>query len=91
MPHTNLDLALLAAGRELTDAEHKHPQWPTDLLRQVAIVAEELGEAQKEALSLVEWQERGCGTAELAARGAALDREMAQVAAMALRFLAARL
>lgn len=73
---------------ELEAARTKHPAWPADLLRQVAIIQEEAGELQKEALSLVEAEERGdySATTHNAAL-ASMRREAAQLAAMAWRFL----
>lgn len=81
--------------QELRRAQTKHPRWPEkDLLRQVAIVQEEAGEAQKEALTIIERAEvcaetgnDGADIAEIEAHEKALDKEMIQTAAMALRFL----
>jgi hypothetical protein len=79
---------------EIDRAESKHPSWPSDLLRQVMVVTEEMGEVQKAALNLTEEAERPLGQEMPESREERLkrmamdmDEEMVQVAAMALRFL----
>jgi hypothetical protein len=79
---------------ELMRAEEKFPGWPTDLLHQVMIVSEEMGEAQQAALHIIEAPgvifndtDRDEQMTDLHKK---LDAEMVQVAAMALRFLANR-
>jgi hypothetical protein len=79
---------------EIDRAESKHPLWPPDLLRQVMVVTEEMGEVQKAALNLTEEAERPLGQEmpefreeRLKRMAMDMDEEMVQVAAMALRFL----
>ena len=74
---------LVDLEREVAHANAKHPQWPTDLLRQVAIIQEEAGELQKAALSLVEEPHQVSLNVDI-------DREAAQLGAMVLRFMVAR-
>ena len=62
---------------ELQRAEHKHPVWPIDQLRQTAIVAGEAGEALQASLHVAE----GRGEME------ALRKEIIQNGAMCLRWL----
>lgn len=63
--------------KELAKAEEKHPNWPADVLHQIAIVNEESGEATRAALQLT--YEGG----DLAA----LKTELVQTAAMCIRML----
>lgn len=81
-------------AREVDRAECLHPEWPTDLLRQVMVVSEEMGEVQKAALTLVERLEDGqCGEMDsfwkerIVRLNLDIDEEAVQVAAMVLRFL----
>ena len=69
--------AIIKIKEELTRAETKHPNWPKDVLHQIAIINEESGEATKAALHLV--YERG--TIE------ELKEELVQTAAMCIRML----
>jgi len=78
----------------------KHPHWPTDRLRQVAILAEEAGEVLQAALNIIEAEE---AVADPSRRNTAYEvtlqynrlermeesliKEAAQTGAMALRFL----
>lgn len=79
---------------EIKHAEEKHPGWPEDLLHQVMIASEEMGEVQHAALEMVELLQRveasgndGADVEEAIQLDAHIDREMAQVGAMAIRFL----
>lgn len=63
--------------KELEKAETKHPDWPCDILHQIAIVNEESGEATRAAL-------------QFAYEGGKLDaveEELIQTAAMCIRML----
>lgn len=62
---------------ELKKAEKKHPNWPADILHQIAIMNEEAGEATRAALHLV--YENGSKED--------LKKELIQTAAMCLRML----
>ena len=62
---------------ELKRAEKKHPKWPTDNFKRLAIVQEELGETFKALLHL----EYEGGTSK------EVHDEMVQTAAMTIRFL----
>lgn len=63
---------------ELRAAERKHPGWPDDPMQAVAIIAEELGEASKEAIEMV-FRDGSVFR---------FEHELRQVAAVALRALA---
>lgn len=71
------DKALELIIAELRAAEKKHPGWPEDKVHALAILAEEAGEAVKEALDV---HYTGKDTADLV-------KELAQTGAMALRAL----
>ena len=63
--------------KELERARDKHPDWPTDILHQIAIVNEEAGEATRASLHF--YYENG-----------SMDnvrKELTQTAAMCLRML----
>ena len=62
---------------ELDRAEAKHPDWPDDILHQIAIVNEESGEATRAALQL----EYEVGSKE------DLRKELIQTAAMCVRMI----
>jgi hypothetical protein len=47
--------------REIERAEKKHPNWPTDRLRQVVVMCEEAGEALRAALLIIETEEELVG------------------------------
>ena len=70
-------VALIDILNELQEAESRYPQWPTDPIHAVAIMAEEAGEAVQAANNLV-WHG---GDRE------ALRDEIVQTAAMAIRCL----
>ena len=71
-------LALAASMAALERARAKHPHWPTDPIHAAAVIAEELGELQREVLQLT-YEDRGSSDR---VREEALD-----VVAAALRFL----
>lgn len=62
---------------ELEKAEAKHPDWPDDILHQIAIVNEESGEATRAALHLCY---EGGSIEEL-------ENELIQTAAMCIRMI----
>lgn len=62
---------------EIMLAEYKHPEWPKDLLHQIAIVNEESGEATRAALQVV--YEQGSKQE--------LQKELVQTAAMCFRMI----
>lgn len=62
---------------ELRAAEEKHPSWPADVIHAVGILAEEAGEAMKEAIDVTY---KGKSTDDL-------KKELAQTGAMAIRAL----
>ena len=70
-------IAVLLILEELRRAERKHPEWPSDIVHQAAIVAEESGEAVRAALQL---HYEGGTKSEL-------KTELVQTAAMCLRML----
>ena len=79
---------------ELERAEHKHPNWPADRVRQAAVIAEEAGEALRAALSLTEYEEEGDirlsdieRSYKIERMGNAMEYEVIQTAAMAVRWL----
>ena len=71
--------ALLAVCAEVDRATAKFPTWPTDALHAVGVVAEEMGELQKEVLQLTYEPHK--------ATRDAVRKEAVQLAAMAIRFL----
>lgn len=77
--------------REIDRAEKLHPDWPVDLLRQCVVVSEEAGESLQAGLNLVERIEYNGkhphARLDVTALQTALDEEMIQTAAMAIRFL----
>lgn len=83
---------------ELERAEKKHPQWPTDPLRQTAVVVEEAGEALQATLNLVEYREimepsdyapinQVLYRDTVDEHQRQIDKEMVETGAMALRYL----
>jgi len=86
-----------AIANKLNEAEQKHPVWPKDLVRQAAIVGEEVGELLKAALDRTEYQEKhlfnlcGCQAEKVAKMEDEINEEALQTAAMAVRFLLNRL
>jgi hypothetical protein len=71
------NIAISRIREELEKAEVKHPDWPCDILHQIAIVNEESGEATRAALHF-EYE------------GGKLDdveNELIQTAAMCIRML----
>lgn len=64
---------------EVKRATAKFPTWPTDALHAVGVVAEEMGELQKEVMQLT--YEPDKSTEE------SVRKEAIQLAAMAVRFL----
>jgi len=71
--------ALLEVCAEVDRATVKFPTWPTDALHAVGVVAEEMGELQKEVMQLT--YEPHKSTRET------VRKEAVQLAAMSLRFL----
>ena len=71
--------ALLEVCAEVDRATAKFPTWPTDALHAVGVVAEEMGELQKEVMQLT--YEPHKSTPET------VRKEAVQLAAMSLRFL----
>ena len=69
--------AVDAMLQELERARAKHPQWPTDIVHQVAIMVEEAGEAMRAALNYV--YEGG--------RVEDVQKELVHTGAMAIRVL----
>lgn len=94
-PERAIDLVM----KELHRAEAKHPGWPVDRLRQVAIIVEEAGEALQAALNIIETEEtlvRQVPQTDKAIKvnyewmvklEEDLEAEVASTAAMALRWL----
>lgn len=70
---------LLEICTEVDRANAKFPTWPTDALHAVGVVAEEMGELQKEVMQLT--YEPHKSTPET------VRKEAVQLAAMSLRFL----
>ena len=92
------DEVLALITEELTKAEAKHPVWPENRLRQVAIIVEEAGEVLQAALNIIETEEAlvkrelAGYDVTLAYNGMArleeqLQKEVAQTGAMAVRWL----
>ena len=77
-----LDIVL----HELAVAEAVHPTYPSDPLRRTALVAEEAGEAVREALDLTR---SSLPAAQLAPTRKRLERELIHTAAMAVKALIA--
>lgn len=73
-----VQLALFQIAAEFQRAVNKHPNWPTDVIHQAAIVGEESGELIRAALQ--ESYEHGHNDES--------RKEAVQTGAMALRFLA---
>jgi hypothetical protein len=71
--------ALVEVFAEVDRATAKFPTWPTDALHAVGVVAEEMGELQKEVMQLTY---EPCKSTRATVR-----KEAIQLAAMALRFL----
>jgi hypothetical protein len=65
---------------EIKRANEKHGDFPKDLMLRVCIVAEEMGEVQK---AVVNYKLAGASIEDV-------DKEMIQLAAMALKFLVSR-
>ncbi|WP_272149788.1 hypothetical protein [Tenacibaculum aiptasiae] len=70
-------LAITKIKEELGKAETKHPNWPKDILHQIAIVNEESGEATRAAL---QFEYEGGKIEEV-------EKELIQTAAMCIRML----
>lgn len=49
----NVDEIIEDVVKELEFAESKHPEWPDDIIHQVAIMVEEAGESNRAALQAV--------------------------------------
>ena len=73
----NMGIIVMEIISELIDAKAKHPDWPTDLIHQIAIMSEESGEAVRAALNHVY---HGEDISEL-------RKELIQTAAMCIRCL----
>lgn len=74
---------------ELRRAERKHPGYPADLIHAVGIIAEEVGEAMREAIDIMYGNYRRMPNPSIA-KEKALDRyerELAQAAAVCIRAL----
>lgn len=71
--------ALLEVCAEVDRATAKFPTWPTDALHAVGVVAEEMGELQKEVMQLTYEPHKSTKDS--------VRKEAVQLAAMALRFL----
>ncbi|WP_299122361.1 hypothetical protein [uncultured Tenacibaculum sp.] len=70
-------LAIRKIKEELNKAEIMHPNWPKDILHQIAIVNEESGEATRAAL---QFEYEGGKIEEV-------EKELIQTAAMCIRML----
>ena len=68
---------------ELTQAERKHPNWPTDIIHAVAVMNEEAGEAIQAAIDLT-YNKDPSRAGELRIK---LREELIQTAAMCIRNL----
>jgi hypothetical protein len=99
-----LSMVLTLIINEVMQAEQKHPIWPTDPLRQTAVVSEEASELLQAQLSLIEGDEAlerdipNLTAEQYLERDKALEDlnqqiiiEAAQTGAMAIRFLMNRL
>lgn len=76
---------------ELNAAERSHPSWPRDLLRQTAVIVEEVGELQRAVLKLIEANEIAPLSGEMEALlQRDITQECRQVGAMAIRMLSER-
>jgi hypothetical protein len=64
---------------EVDRATEKFPTWPTDALHAVGVVAEEMGELQKEVMQLTYEPHKSTK--------ASVRKEAVQLAAMAIRFM----
>lgn len=88
-------LLINAIFNEVEKAEQKHPEWPKDdIVLQVAIMAEESGEAIKAAIDLHNWHqlpidgtEPGKHTERTKAHERELIQELLQTAAMCVRII----
>jgi hypothetical protein len=80
-----IELARNEVMIELANAIEKHPEWPSDIIHQWAIVQEEAGETQKEVLQA--YYETDLGE-DMEKKLLAVRKEAIQTAAMCLRFLA---
>lgn len=81
-PSPAIERALTAALSELSRAVERYPLWPTDPLHALAVLQEEVGELTQAVLQVTYEPAKGSTVADVRA-------EAVQVAAMALRFLAA--
>lgn len=79
LPRTDCSAIFAEIAAEVERATAKFPTWPTDALHAVGVVAEEMGELQKEVMQLT--YEPHKSTPET------VRKEAVQLAAMSLRFL----
>lgn len=80
-----VSIALKDVMGEFKKAVGKHPEWPSDIIHQWAIVQEESGETQKEVLQA--YYETDLGE-DMEKKLLNVRKEAIQTAAMCLRFLA---